>query len=286
MGTKKPIFILGVGAQKTGTTWLHAQLAKSPMIDFGFKKEYHVWDAVFKDIHKFPRSDRDTSERPNQTLLRLMQRNEGVYETYFRDLIRDEISMTGDLTPSYSMLNSKAFTEIKMRLEKAGFSVKVLFIMRDPVARVWSAYQMVQRAQTKDGSANTIKDFDTYMRHPTTMARTRYDHTVRELRASFNSDELFIGFYETLFEQETQKKLAEFLQIDAGNFDSQQRINASTAQSMPATDFKSCREVYADVYKFCNKEFPETKKLWAKLSLLTRMKRAAQSLLRGPENDV
>jgi hypothetical protein len=34
----KPRFLLGVGAQKSGTSWLHDYLAQSPQADFGFVK--------------------------------------------------------------------------------------------------------------------------------------------------------------------------------------------------------------------------------------------------------
>jgi hypothetical protein len=40
------IFILGVGAQKGGTTWLHRQLNNNKNIDLGFRKEYHIFDAI------------------------------------------------------------------------------------------------------------------------------------------------------------------------------------------------------------------------------------------------
>ena len=43
------IFILGVGAQKAGTTWLHSQLSTNNSIDFGFRKEYHVFDTIEKE---------------------------------------------------------------------------------------------------------------------------------------------------------------------------------------------------------------------------------------------
>ena len=46
----KKIFILGVGAQKAGTTWLHRQLIKSANFNFGHRKEYHVFDAMEKTL--------------------------------------------------------------------------------------------------------------------------------------------------------------------------------------------------------------------------------------------
>ena len=39
-------FLLGVGCQKGGTAWMHRYLEASPQCDPGFRKEYHVWDAL------------------------------------------------------------------------------------------------------------------------------------------------------------------------------------------------------------------------------------------------
>ena len=39
------VFLLGLGAQKAGTTWLHEQLQRRADTDFGVLKEYHVHDA-------------------------------------------------------------------------------------------------------------------------------------------------------------------------------------------------------------------------------------------------
>ena len=41
-------FILGVGCQKGATTWLRRQLNKHETCDFGFRKEYHVFDVLYK----------------------------------------------------------------------------------------------------------------------------------------------------------------------------------------------------------------------------------------------
>lgn len=40
-------FLLGMGAQKSGTTWLHRILTARQDANFGFTKEYHVLDAVY-----------------------------------------------------------------------------------------------------------------------------------------------------------------------------------------------------------------------------------------------
>ena len=51
-------FVLGVGAQKAGTSWLHHQLASRADTDFGFLKEYHVFDVIFHSEYEYFRPKR------------------------------------------------------------------------------------------------------------------------------------------------------------------------------------------------------------------------------------
>lgn len=45
MTERNGTFVLGLGAQKAGSSWLHAQLNSRRDADFGFLKEYHIHDA-------------------------------------------------------------------------------------------------------------------------------------------------------------------------------------------------------------------------------------------------
>ncbi|KZR73757.1 hypothetical protein PMIT1320_02353 [Prochlorococcus marinus str. MIT 1320] len=44
--TQKGVFLLGIGAQKAITSWLHLQLHNRADANFGFCKEYHIHDAL------------------------------------------------------------------------------------------------------------------------------------------------------------------------------------------------------------------------------------------------
>ena len=118
MGKK---FILGVGAQKCGTSWLHSQLVKNTSIDMGFTKEYHVFDSVFCEICNGLRSDivESVIEKHRQgklgkndgTYVNLVKRlsfidNTENYFDYFDYLYlkNNRTQAVGDITPSYSML--------------------------------------------------------------------------------------------------------------------------------------------------------------------------------------
>ena len=39
-------FILGVGAQKCGTTWLYDQFKANKMVNMGFLNKYHILDSI------------------------------------------------------------------------------------------------------------------------------------------------------------------------------------------------------------------------------------------------
>jgi hypothetical protein len=81
-----PTFVLGVGAQKAGTSWLHRQLTKSPFVNMGFTKEYHVWDAIFCELAAEFRATLKVGEGADHALRRMMQSVEGAYENYFSQL--------------------------------------------------------------------------------------------------------------------------------------------------------------------------------------------------------
>lgn len=50
--SQKKIFILGIGAQKAGTTWLYQYIKNSPKANLGQLKEYHFWNMIFNKNHK------------------------------------------------------------------------------------------------------------------------------------------------------------------------------------------------------------------------------------------
>ena len=64
------------------------------------------------------------------------------YESFFCALINDGFKITGDMTPFYQRLQQEELYFIKARLEKAGFHVKVIFLMRHPLEQIWSNIRM------------------------------------------------------------------------------------------------------------------------------------------------
>ena len=93
-------FVLGLGAQKAGSSWLHAQLNRRRDADFGFLKEYHIHDARTLPEAGFSNRRMRSLIKPRtwrrQRFIAQPQR----YYNYFSSLLRRPgIQLTGDITP-------------------------------------------------------------------------------------------------------------------------------------------------------------------------------------------
>ncbi len=263
----KPVFILCVGAQKTGTSWLFKQLSGLSEVDFGLLKEYHIWDALHVSHCYRWIAKHKSNEDPLNVIRRLMQLKEGVYEAYFRSLIYGSVRFTGDFTPSYSILNGLHFVNIKERLENVGFAVKVIFLMRDPVRRNWSALRFYNRGAIQNGTKKAeslVAEFKSFYKTIGAVDRTSYHKTMLALGEAFSEEEVFIGFYEELFKNTTISELAKFLGIEMKSVNLEEKINSSKKIQLPEKEYDDCNKFFSDVYKFCNNKFPKTKDLWTR----------------------
>ena len=82
------VFLLGLGAQKAGTSWLHAQLNQRRDADFGFLKEYHIHDAFTLPAAGFSGRSRRSLFKPRTwRRQRFLDRPERYY-AYFASLLR------------------------------------------------------------------------------------------------------------------------------------------------------------------------------------------------------
>ncbi len=267
--SKKPTFILGVGAQKTGTTWLHKQLSQCNSVNMGCLKEYHIWDANFNPLMQSFIAHSKKNETSVHRLRRLMQNTYGAYEAYFLSLINQNIRITGDITPSYSMLNSEQLITIKERLESSGFNVKIVYFMRDPVMRSWSALRMELKEKIQSGlkidNRALLSEFESFYTSPLCQARTKYKDTVNAIRSSFEKNQIFIGFYENIFQINNLQALSDFLEINLVNANIETKINTSPSFELTFEKYMQCHKYYSEVYAYCFDEFPITKELWGNL---------------------
>ena len=290
-------FILGVGAQKGGTTWLHRQLNNNSNIDLGFRKEYHVFDAIedyepittnnnlkngfrerrikkILDSYKQDKLGRNLGMEKKKGKDRYMSLelafidNVNNYFDYFDYLYlkNDQIDAVGDITPNYALLKTKTFNLIRKGLEKRGFDVKVFFLMRDPVERVWSLARMKDRKMSKDKKDrfNEFRFMERAVDSYFMSYKSQYEKTISHLERAFDPAKIFYGFYENLFDTDNYQRIKNFLNIPLTPFDSSQIFNASPkSDSIPSELNNNLVKYFKPTYEFiADRHGDAVKKLW------------------------
>lgn len=262
--------MLGVGAQRCGTTWLYRYLSQHPAVFISPFKELHVFDAMFapeaSGYTRERRFDRlrlmlDTILRgepvDRQALMVAIERyelslGENAYLAYFRRHVTAGHRVMGEITPSYSLIPSSGFRAVRQLLTTAGLKPRVVFIMRDPVERVYSQLRLNQDmgvAQVREAYASALSATGITL-------RTRYDLTLASLLGGFEADELLFLFYEELFQAKSVEVICRFLDIDVRPADFSARVNmASDAGEIDPGFRRAAREHFDVVYEACAGRF-------------------------------
>ena len=225
-------FLLGVGAQKAGTSWLHDQLQRRNDVDFGFLKEYHVFDAL--ELERFASF---RPKRPSPLKWRTWRRarfiaNPERYFDYFASRLKPaRIRLTGDITPSYAGLSAASYRRIEQAFAQRGVQTRAVFIMRDPVERFLSQQRMQLRKRGLLTPVHEIEHLDkaSLKLLKRESPRNDYPATLDALRSGLAESQVFIGLYETLFTAATHRELCRHLGIPEQIPDLSHRVNASQA---------------------------------------------------------
>lgn len=275
-GAEGKTFLLGVGAQKSGTTWVHRWLEGSDGARMGPIKEYHVWDAATlpacRDFRR-PVLSRGAQNR----LVAAMQRLPFVYFDHFRRLLDTPgARLTADITPSYSGLSSQTLLRIRAGFAARGIRTRALFLMRDPVERSFSAARMLSakenqaRAQAGDtGPALTAEDWlERNLQTDAMRLRSDYPATVSALRAAFPPADIHLEFYETLFTPEGLDRLSRFTGIAGDPALAGQRVNEGNPALLRPDLARRVARHFAPVYRWAKHAHPAIRDRWPGFALL------------------
>ena len=266
----KKVFLLGIGAQKCGTTWLEAQLAKQPFFSNGGVKEFHSFNKLHQEQALGKIARRKKSRLPNLlTLGEAMRLSPKLYFDHFDYLFyRDpNVSHVGDITPAYSTLSRKKFRLIKSGLESKQFKIKLVFLMRDPAERVWSQLRMNNRLQKErknkpQPSADQEREqLKLFYKSRFCQKRTRYEKIITNIESIFNQECIYYGFYENLFQQAEISRLTDFLECPSIKPDFKHVVHASPKQEERIDEMDELlaeiRNHYSSTYKWIQDRFQD-----------------------------
>ena len=265
---EKRTFILGLGHQKCGTSWLHKYLCQSDKFAEGFAKEFHVWDR--KDIPLFAHNKSHLSLR---TLIspkryqRYKVENTAYYFSYFDKLMSGDKVISADISPSYCGLKSDRLEYIKKGFSEKDVNTKVVILVREPLSRIKSAVRFnLDRRNFSEGISLNESDFESaliqYYKTEHCLIRTNYENIISEAEGVFSSDNIHVGFYENMFEKSEVIRLSKFLQIKPNIEFTKVKVNKTkNAVSVTKSDLQ-VKAFYAKTYEYFYKYFPISKELW------------------------
>ena len=137
-GNTGPDFLC-IGAHKAGTTWLYQQLDSHPDFWMPPVKELHYFDQLSRVKRAAHPRCRDERDRRFLERLTSLSAEPGIDLENYGRLFEPKASLfSGDISPNYSTLSDEVIREV------VGYfpNLKVIFLVRDPVERVWSHLSM------------------------------------------------------------------------------------------------------------------------------------------------
>jgi hypothetical protein len=260
-GNDAGTFLLGVGAQKAGTSWLHKQLNQRNDAHFGFLKEYHIHDALNVNAFANYGHGKRWNLGPRSLRRRWLMGDPARYYNYFQGLLRRPgIVLTGDITPSYAAVPASALCSIREQFDQRGIRACPVFLMRDPIERLISKQRMKCRKSGQRDATTEIESLRklAYNRPRGATLRGDYAQTLNNLDEAFGLANCFIGFYETLFTADSFKALCATLGITYREPNWDEQVNRSrTTTTIPDNILGELGRWQAGSYAAVQQQFPD-----------------------------
>jgi len=238
------IDFLGIGVQKSATSWLFKNLKNHPDIWMPPRKELHYFD---RDL-KYPSPDFLASDKYEDRLKSTEKHNvifrekmikelgnakasgntkmEKWFEKYFCNNIDDkwykslfadgEGFVKGEITPAYSILETKDILRIKNLFP----AVKIILLLRDPVERAWSQFRFYLK-RNRFNKSTSIDEIIQFINSPHQIKRGDYIGILSRWEAVFPASQFFVGFYDEVLNtpRELLTRLCHFLNVSPNKAD-------------------------------------------------------------------
>ncbi|MGG6294562.1 sulfotransferase [Leptolyngbya sp. AN02str] len=161
------IHFLGIGAQKSATTWLYKNLDRHPQIKFPAGKEVHFWDRRSQDggdawLKLFPPCPEHIKQ--------------------------------GEITPAYGILEPNIIQSIY----EVAPSVRLIFSIRNPIERAFSsAIMALIRSQMEMHEASDQWFIDHFLCH-TSRSQCNYLRSIKNWTSIYPSSSLLTIFFDDI----------------------------------------------------------------------------------------
>lgn len=280
--------MFGVGAAKAATSWLHDYLMSHPDCSFRHVKELHYFDAAESgkwggqikrlegEIARLrARHATLSGERAERFSRRIADHEDWLAvlserrvdpQAYLAFLGAGRGRLVGDVTPAYALLPAETLA----RMAGLTSDVRFVYILRDPVSRLWSHVRMTAARSAGGGTveARARAVMDAVLQDPAAdepasiLSRGDYRGALLRLSSVVAPSNLFVAFMEDLVSPTGVEALCDFLGIArvAGRYE--RRVHEGTPLVLDARRRAAAAELLRDQYDFVAQLFPELPAAW------------------------
>lgn len=255
---------LGIGAQRAGTTWLYRCLRPHPQLYLPGTKEIHYFDRVaglgprftkvssaWSGLFGLGAAEREWRQRVGWTLRKIVggrismatgkelvravsfhlpgKKDDAWYRSQFA---AGTGRVKGEITPAYALLDDAGVRHVTRLFPE----VKVIFMLREPLSRMLSQWQMVSRDSRGPGIGPPA-DLSRFFASALVTARNDYLRTIDTWGAHVPPERFFIGWYDdTLVDPEGMlRRVMTFLGVDP---DEPRVLGMARTRERPLADVK------------------------------------------------
>tara|TARA_R110002049_G_scaffold138614_2_gene298781 strand:- start:5871 stop:6734 length:864 start_codon:yes stop_codon:yes gene_type:complete len=252
MPKKFDSLFLNIGAMKAGTTWLYSMMSTHPDVFFAQRKEIHYFAADlypdqlnrrsrFRHFKRFFGFMKPDTFPPNvEEVVRWFSDYlaEPVDDAWYRQLFEANPGKKycADFSNLYASLGKREWKHVQAMTD----NLKVVYIMRHPVKRLWSHYKFHHFHNREPLNAEQLNpvDVNRKVRSKAMWRSAVYSDVTKSLKKNLNPDQYMIAFFEDIHENPVGwlAQLEEFLQIRPHQYDSElltDKVNSSKSIKMP-----------------------------------------------------
>jgi hypothetical protein len=274
-------FFVCIGAQKSGTTWLARMLADHPDLFLTPVKEIHYFDDTADITEHLSSKKRRSRYRKYHQRLWTQWHRFGEHRrqwAWYRDYMasptddawyarlfthRGAKPFAGEVTPEYAILGRDGMEHIKRLAPDA----RVLFIMRNPIARAWSQVLHQCRARQLDANRQSTEAIVNMLAEPHFARFCDYTATLDDMAAVFRSEQTLTMFYEDMHADrlEALRHVCQFIGIrfDPAWFgELGRRFNTSQEAALPDAVRDHMRELYRSQVEGVRKRLGRIPNAW------------------------
>ncbi len=182
-------------------------------------------------------------------------------DSWYQSLFTSNKKVSGEITPSYSMLDKNDVDIVKKLLP----TTKIIYILRNPIDKEWSSFKFKMKNKSLDPDKMSLDEISSYFEGNKIGLRSDYLRTLENWKDYDDDGNLLILFFDQIASEPEKvfQQVCDFLDIDyldTGLFE--KKINSTKEMLIPGDIKEYLENKYMEQIKLLSDRFGGYPKEW------------------------